>query len=425
MSVLVAADGASLRALPSAERLRGKMLWLTAFAGAFVLVEPSPYEAVALATMVLFALTGLTLRPALAPLIVLLLLLDAGYVMSLLPVIDQPGAAIWVVVSAFLSLSAIFFSAMLGANTQARLDWLLRGYVAAAVIASLFAIGAYFRLFGSTSDLFVLYDRARGPFKDPNVFSAFLVLPGLLAFRRVLGGRLRAAIGGGVILTVILAALLLSFSRGAWGQFLFAALLLMALTFITSESNKERARLLLLTFAGAVVLAVFVAALLSIGKVADLFSVRASLDQSYDLGPMGRFGRYSLGAELALDHPFGLGPLQFPRVLPEAPHNVYLNAFMSGGWLAGFAYLTLTAITVVMGLRYIMARTPWRATYHAIYAAYLGLVFESAVIDSDHWRHYFLILGVLWGLMVATQARARATTQHHSPDEGGDIRHSH
>jgi hypothetical protein len=31
-------------------------------------------------------------------------------------------------------------------------------------------------------------------------------------------------------------------------------------------------------------------------------------------------------------------------------------------------------------------------------------VFESAIIDTDHWRHYFLILGVLWGLMLATRA---------------------
>jgi hypothetical protein len=407
MSVLVATDRAALRALPSAERLRGRMLWLTGFAGAFVLVEPSPYEGIALATMVMFALTGLTMRPALAPLIWSLLLLNAGYVMSLVPVIDQSNAVAWVVVSAFLSLSAVFFAAMLGAHTQARLDWLLRGYVAAAVVASLLAIAAYFRLLGSTSDLFLLYDRARGPFKDPNVFSAFLVLPGLLAFQRVLGGGPRTLIAGGVTLIVILAALFLSFSRGAWGQFLFAALLVMALTFLTSPSNKERARLLLLTLAGAVMLAMIVAALLSIGKVADLFSVRASLDQSYDLGPMGRFGRYSLGAELALDHPFGLGPLQFSHLLPEAPHNVYLNAFMSGGWLAGFAYLTLTAITMVAGLRYLLVATPWRATYHAVYAAYLGLVFESVIIDSDHWRHYFLVLGVLWGLMVATRAHAR------------------
>ena len=32
----------------------------------------------------------------------------------------------------------------------------------------------------------------------------------------------------------------------------------------------------------------------------------------------------------------------------------------------------------------------------------------SAVIDVQHWRHYFLIMGVLWGLVIAAAARRRA-----------------
>jgi hypothetical protein len=27
----------------------------------------------------------------------------------------------------------------------------------------------------------------------------------------------------------------------------------------------------------------------------------------------------------------------------------------------------------------------------------------SAIIDIDHWHHYFLILGALWGMMVASR----------------------
>ena len=53
--------------------------------------------------------------------------------------------------------------------------------------------------------------------------------------------------------------------------------------------------------------------------------------------------------------------------------------------------------------RFLFARTPWQPIYHAVYAAYLGIVAESAIIDIDHWRHYFLLLGVLWGLMTASR----------------------
>jgi len=217
MSVAVGADGYAVGSRRLAiESLRGALLWLMGFAGAFVFIEPSPYEFIGFVTIFLFGLTGLSLRPALAPLIVLLMLLNAGYVVALMQVIDDTSAVIWVLVSVFLAISAIFFAAMLGTNTEARLAWLLRGYVAAAVIVSLVAIAGYFRLFGSWSDAFVLYERARGTFKDPNVFGAFLVLPGLLAFERVLAGRLRAVIASGGLLLVMLAALFLSFSRGAW-----------------------------------------------------------------------------------------------------------------------------------------------------------------------------------------------------------------
>ena len=36
-----------------------------------------------------------------------------------------------------------------------------------------------------------------------------------------------------------------------------------------------------------------------------------------------------------------------------------------------------------------------------------AVVAESIFIDIEHWRHYFLILGVLWGLMAASHAYAR------------------
>jgi hypothetical protein len=384
------------------ESVRGALLWLIGFAGAFVFIEPSPYEVVGVITIFLFALTGLSVRPAVAPLVLLLALLNVGYGLATLQVSNETKPVIWLLVSAFLATTAVFYAATLGTSTQRRLELLMRGYIAAALIASLVAIAAYFRLFGSASDMFLLYMRARGTFNDPNVLGAFLVLPGLLIFQRVLAGRL--LLRSAFMLLVLIAALLLSFSRAAWGVFAATALIVMALTFLTSRSPGERARVVAIALVGALVIVMLVTALLSIGKVADLFTLRASLEQSYDVGPLGRFGRYLLGAQLALDHPFGIGPLQFTRFAPEDPHNSFLNAFMSGGWLGGFSYLTLCAVTVVTSTRFLFVRTPWQPTYHAIYAAYVGVVGESFIIDIDHWRHYFLILGVLWGLMAATRS---------------------
>jgi len=56
-------------------------------------------------------------------------------------------------------------------------------------------------------------------------------------------------------------------------------------------------------------------------------------------------------------------------------------------------------------------RNAWQSTYHAVYAVFLATAGESVIIDSDHWRHYFLIIGVLWGLIAAfAGVRFRART---------------
>jgi hypothetical protein len=385
------------------ESMRGLVLWLMGFAGAFVFIEPSPYEIVALAGMVLIGVTGMSLRGALMPLALMLILLNIGYAVAVVQVSGQSKAVTWVFISIFLAVTAIFYAAILSTGTQARLAHLLRGYLAAAVIAALFGIVAYFHLLGSLSDPFVLYGRARGTFNDPNVLGAFLVLPAALLFQRILIGRASAVIRSGVLLLILLAGLFLTFSRAAWGQFGLVALVVMGLSLVTAPSAQSRIRIVSIAILGAVIGVIFLGALLSLHQVADLFNERATLDQSYDVGHFGRFGRYLLGAELGLDRPFGIGPLQFSSIFGEDPHNSYLNAFMSGGWLSGFAYLTLTAVTLAAATRFLRVDTPWRSTYQVIYAAYLGAAVESAIIDIDHWRHYFLILGALWGMMVASR----------------------
>jgi hypothetical protein len=47
------------------------------------------------------------------------------------------------------------------------------------------------------------------------------------------------------------------------------------------------------------------------------------------------------------------------------------------------------------------------------YATFIGLFAESIIIDSNHWRHMYLLMGMIWGLMLAAPpVRHRAGSAH-------------
>jgi hypothetical protein len=59
--------------------------------------------------------------------------------------------------------------------------------------------------------------------------------------------------------------------------------------------------------------------------------------------------------------------------------------------------------TLLVGYRALWLRTPWQASLITAYATYVGVFGEGFIIDTDHWRHYFLLLGLVWGLSVASE----------------------
>jgi hypothetical protein len=399
-------------ASPFVDKLRLGVLWLVAAISGFVLIEPAPYEFMIMIAALVFVATGVKLRAGHVPLLLLLAFYNVGFATSLVPVIDLEDTAKWTAVSCFLSLTTLFFAIAFGEDTERRTRVYLHGYILAAVMTSLIGVAAYFRVLPN-SEMFIRALRAASTFKDPNVFGPFLVLPGLIVVQRIMFGNARAVLLNGVVLMIIAAGLFFSFSRGAWGHFAASAVLMMFLLYVTSPSAGRRLRIIVFAVAGVAAIACLILALLSISGVDALFKERASLVQNYDAGHLGRFGRHILGALMAFDHPLGVGPLQFSKYFPEDPHNSFLDAFMAGGWLGGFTFLALVLVTVTIGLRHVFARTPWQATYIACYAAFLGEVGESYIIDVQHWRHYYLIMGMVWGMLVAGRAwlkeQARAT----------------
>jgi len=80
-------------------------------------------------------------------------------------------------------------------------------------------------------------------------------------------------------------------------------------------------------------------------------------------------------------------------------HNVYLSVVLNAGWLRGGVYWILVGLTAVLGFRHSLKSTPTQPLFLIVYAAFIANAMEGFIIDSDHWRHFYLLAAMVWGLM--------------------------
>jgi O-antigen ligase len=386
-----------------AERLVNGLLFLTILSGFMVRIEPAPYEGLFALLAIACIVARVRVDRRILPLIVLLMAWNIGGLLSLPQVSHDTAAVTFVAVSIYLAVSAIIFACLFSDDVEHRLFILRSAYTLAAITVTLIGLAGYFVYVGEDA----LTGRVRGTFKDPNVFGPFLIFPILLLATDLFLRRLSLWKFAATVL--LLFGLLMSFSRGAWLNFAVSALVMAGLMVLTASTPRIRRRLIAMAVVALIALTGIIAAALSIEAVGNMFEERAKVTQDYDVGDRGRFTSQGRALSIVLDHPNGVGPFQLRHYTGIDPHQVYLNAFASYGWIGGFAYLALTLVTLVAGFQSLLWRTAWQPALVAIYAAYVGTVVEGLVIDTDHWRHYYILLGTIWGLTVATdRARRRA-----------------
>jgi O-antigen ligase len=371
-------------------------LFLFMAVSGFALIEPSPYEFAFCIVAALFLITGLKATRELIVLGMMLLLYNIGGFFSLIPFMDEELSVRFIAISFYLMFTAVLFAALMHENTVQRLAWLHAGYLFAAWLSAVIAIIGYFDIAG-LGEVLTRGGRATGTFKDPNVLGPFLVLPIAHLAMRMLTGRIGMARGFALIAPPVF-ALFLTFSRGAWGVLVITMVVMLALMFLTAQNGRTRARVVAFSVGAFAVATIALLIALSFEQISELFAERASLTQSYDLGVQGRFGSQLRSIPLLLEAPNGLGPLRYRFSFPEDPHNVYINAFASYGWLGGFSYLALTALTIVIGFRMVFRRSSLQQDAIVIWSTLFVLMLQGFQIDTDHWRHFYLLLGLTWGL---------------------------
>ncbi|PKA41123.1 O-antigen ligase family protein [Rhizobium sullae] len=380
---------AALRLIGSA------MVAFGVFLAGFVINEPAPYELWMAGLVGIWFILGLRISRYTAVLLTLLLTFNVGGMLSLTQMKDMTGGPMYVAVSTFLALTSVFYAAIIEDSAK-RLPLMFNAWVFAAVITSLLGILGYFHAFPG-AEVFTLYDRAKGAFQDPNVFGPFLVAPSLYLIHGILTRDLKTSPLRAAALLILALGVFLSFSRAAWGLFLLAVALLIFMMLLKERSGAFRLRILVLSLMAMVLMVSALLIALQFPQVSDLFSARAQLVQEYDGAYLGRFDRHRIGFQMMMERPLGIGPMVFGTIFPEDEHNIWLKTLTTYGWLGFVSYVSMLVWTLCLGFKSLLRDRPWQPYLMIAWICIIGHAAVGNVIDIDHWRHVYLLLGIVWG----------------------------
>ncbi len=409
----LAAPAASVTRRPFAyRRLLHAAFFVFMACGAVAFVEPSPFDAMALLVMPLWFVGGFRIHRAFVPFCALLSCVTLGGFLSLTPWWTDADAVSFMITSLYLMVLAWFFALFFAEHTHERVELCLKGFTLANLIAASAGIAGYLNIAG-TAEVFSRYGRASGTFKDPNVLGGFLIVGALYCLNVLMLGRTRHRAATAAVFTVIMVGLLFTFSRGSYGAFALSAAFMMGSAFFSSRDRALRRRIGVGAIVAIGLIAIVLAGLLSFEEIRTFMLARTS-GEGYD-DP--RYFNQARALPYLLEHPLGYGPLRFRLVFGIEPHSSYVAAFAYYGWFGGIAFLLLAGSTIFVGMRLCLAASPFRLAAQVVFPPLLAFLLQGFQIDIDHWRHFYVLLGAVWGLEAA---RMRWLALQPRPTQAGE-----
>jgi hypothetical protein len=354
-----------------------------------VAFEPAPSDAVFFVVIVVSAATGaLHLRGAPRPAVAILVAFGALNVISAMQVADPQRAALFFSITAYLAVFAVWLPGYVVTRARARL--ILRAYVVAAVTSALLGVVALLAPIPG-AELLTESSRARALFQDPNVFGPFLIPALLMVLEEIAHPRLlRAGVVTKASLVAILGmGVLFSYSRGAWLN-LGVGLVVMVAVFALRRGGARKA----LAFAGVALCAGAIVAGIVVATGSGDFLAERARPQAYDTE---RFSGQRAGLQPAEEYPLGAGPGQFESIAGISAHSTYARVAGEQGFLGLAALVALVGYTLLAAARNAAAgRSTYGIGSAALLGAWCGMLANSAVVDTLHWRHLWLVAGLTW-----------------------------
>ena len=390
------------------QAIRLNLVWALMVLSSVVFIEPAPYDILSVLLFAVFFSLGLRIPAGIGPALLLLgLFLLANVVASIFSK-NPVDSFVYMAITAFLLITWLFFTSIIYENPKQVMRIIWSGYLVAALLTVVLGLLGYFKLI-PYSELFLHGGRVSSTFKDPNVFGPFLV-PVVLYLSAKLTNTIRVNLWVTLaILGLIMFGILLSFSRGAWANLIISMVAYILLRFSIRPSPVEIFRLGILSGLITVLIVAAIVWAISSPQISNLFFERAILFQSYDIEAGGRFSAFGEALVKSFENPIGIGPGQSPYYFITEPHNLYLHILVETGWLGGIAFCFFIMLTLWRSYQFCLRRTEIHDAYIIVFASVIGVLIESLIVHSTHWRHLYLLLAMLWGPMLAyTQPKADA-----------------
>jgi O-antigen ligase len=371
---------------------------------AAVKVEPAPVDAVFAVVIAValvtgrFTLANTPLGPALA-----VSAFIALNILSCLAALDPVRAVQFMSITIYLGVFGLWVASW--CNSEDRARTLLRIYIGTAAVTALVGSAALFVPFPGHTALTAYTDtRARGLFKDPNVFGPFLVPAFLLLLQELIEPRLlrSSRFRKLIMLAAIVCGILFSYSRAAWLD-LVVGVVAMGVVLALRRGGSRRAFVFVLV---TCVSAVVIVASIEVTGQLNFLKERAHY-QTYD---NQRFGAQSGGIQLGEHNPIGIGPGQFELVEPISAHSTYVRSLAEEGVLGFCVLVGILFGTLILALRNaVMGWDTHGIGSTALLAAWAGILANSAFVDTLHWRHLWLVAGLIWAAKQAQRSSSAGT----------------
>jgi O-antigen ligase len=153
--------------------------------------------------------------------------------------------------------------------------------------------------------------------------------------------------------------------------------------------------------------ALILAALIGVATVGAVVAITGSSSfveeraryQTYD---NDRFGAQERGLELAQSNPIGIGPGQFEFRAPISAHSTYIRVVAEQG-IAGFFVIGFVIFGTLLLAIYnvVLGRGTFGITSVALLACWCGILANSLFVDTLHWRHLWIVAGLIWAAAFA------------------------